>query len=40
MEEKTLKDLQQKLINYLYNISYYGKEEIELIKVLLENNDI
>ena len=39
-ENHTLKDLRQKLINYLYELNNYDLGDIELIKILFENNDI
>lgn len=39
-ENYTLDELKQKIINYLYNQKYYESNEIELIKILFENNDI
>ena len=39
-ENYTLDDLKQKLINNLYNATYYEKNDIEILKILFENNDI
>lgn len=36
-ENHTLDDLRQKLINDLYEANYYENNEIELLKLLLEN---
>lgn len=36
----TLENLRQKLINNLYNATYYDKNDIEILKILFENNDI
>ncbi len=39
-ENHTLGDLQQKLTNDLYNKQSYSENDIELIKILFENNEI
>lgn len=33
-ENKSLSDLRQKVINYLYNLPSYDNNDIELIKIL------
>ncbi len=39
-DNHTLEDLRQKLINDLYNQKSYDSNEIEIMKMLFENNDI
>jgi hypothetical protein len=36
VENHTLKDLKQKLINDMYELGTYGKEDIEILKLLFE----
>lgn len=37
-ENYTLSELEQKIINYLYNKDHYEENEIKLLSVLLEHN--
>ena len=37
-ENKSLNDLRQKLINYLYNLPSYDNNDIELIKILFNED--
>lgn len=39
-EKYTLQDLKQKLINDMFNKDYYNEIDIEILKILFENNDI
>ena len=39
-KNKSLSDLRQKLINYLYNLNSYDDRDIELIKILFEYEKI
>lgn len=36
VENHTLEDLKQKLINDMYELGTYGKEDIEILKLLFE----
>ncbi len=36
-EDKTLNDLRQKLINYLYELKSYDDRDIELLKILFSD---
>lgn len=36
VENHTLEDLKQKLINDMYELGAYGKEDIEILKLLFE----
>ena len=40
IKDKSLSDLRQKLINYLYNLKSYESNDIELIKILFEYEKI
>lgn len=38
-EQKTLEDLKQKIINDLYGKNYYNSQDIELIKILIDDEN-
>lgn len=40
IKNHTLEELQQKLINDMYNAKGYGINEISILKILFENYDI